>query len=270
MTFLLHHSALGSAEAANLAFVLHGVLGTGSNFRSLIKELADTRLDWRFILVDLRLHGRSLDAPPPDTLDACALDLVHLSQHLKQNPNAVIGHSFGGKVALAYAKRAPSALRQVWVLDSYPGAHRPDDGNEVVRVIRTLEQVAHVVRARHDFVDSLVERGLSTSISHWLSQNLVREGDHYRFRLDLGRIRELLEDYFAQDYWSMFRDPPPHQELHLVVAERSRRLNDEARARLSEYADQKRVHRYTLPNAGHWLHVDNPQGLIELLSRNLA
>lgn len=270
MTFLLHHSAVGGAGASKLAFVLHGVLGAGSNFRSLIKGLADVRPDWRFILVDLRLHGRSLDAPPPHTLDACALDLINLSEHLGQAPNSVIGHSFGGKVALAYSKRSPKGLGQVWVLDSYPGAHRPDDGHEVVRVIHTLEQVPTIVGNRQDFVDSLMEHGLSPGISHWLSQNLVREAEQYRFRLDLDRISELLSDYFAQDYWPLFREPPAGQELHLVVAERSQRLDAEARARLSEYADQRQIHRYTLPNAGHWLHVDNPQGLIELLRQNLA
>jgi len=269
MTFVLHHALVGDAQAPRVALVLHGVFGSGSNFRSLMKTLGTERPDWRFVLVDLRLHGRSLDAPPPHSLDACADDLAALTRELALDPAAVIGHSFGGKVALTYAKQPRTGLAQVWVLDSSPGAHTPGDDHEVVRVLRTLEAVGREFDSRESFVDALLERSLSPGIAHWLSQNLVREGGGYRFRLDLAAIRQLLDDYFQRDLWSVVEHPPPGVELHLVVAERSRRLNEEACARLSARADQEQVHRYTLPDAGHWLHVDNPNGLVTLLSQGL-
>lgn len=270
MTFVLHHATVGNAEAPHVALVLHGVFGSGSNFRSLMKSLAAERPEWRFVLVDLRLHGRSLSAPPPHTLTACAEDLVAFTQELALSPAAVIGHSFGGKVALTYAERPPASLEQVWVLDSNPGAHTPGDDHEVIRVLRTLEAIGREFDTRESFVDALLEQGLSVGIANWLSQNLVREAEHYWFRLDLKAIRVLLEDYFRRDLWPVVEHPPAKLEVHLVVAERSRRLNDEARARLGARADQRQVHRYTLPDAGHWLHVDNPTGLVALLSQGLA
>ena len=270
MTFVLHHASVGDAQAPHVALVLHGVFGSGSNFRSLMKTLTAERPDWRFVLVDLRLHGRSLAAPPPHTLAACADDLTELTRQLAQRPRAVIGHSFGGKVALSYAEQQPTGLEQVWVLDSYPGAHTPGDDHEVIRVLRTLEAVGRDFDSREAFVDVLLERSLSLGIANWLSQNLVRDAAGYRFRLDLPAIGELLADYFGRDLWSVVEHPPANLEVHLVVAERSRRLNDEARARLSARADQRQVHRYTLPDAGHWLHVDNPGGLVALLSAGLT
>jgi len=270
MTFVLHHAFVGNEQAPRVALVLHGVFGSGGNFRSLLKTLGAERPDWRFVLVDLRLHGRSLEAPPPHSLDACADDLAALTRELALDPAAVIGHSFGGKVALTHAARRPRGLGQVWVLDSSPGAHTPGDDHEVVRVLKTLEALGREFDTRETFVDTLLERSLSPGIAHWLSQNLVREADRYRFRLDMPAIRQLLDDYFKRDLWPVVEHPPPGVELHLVVAERSRRLNEEARARLSARADQRQVHRYTLPDAGHWLHVDNPNGLVALLSQGLA
>lgn len=270
MTFVLHHAFVGNEQALHVALVLHGVFGSGSNFRSLMKSLAAERQDWRFVLVDLRLHGRSLEAPSPHSLAACADDLTELTRVLALSPTAVIGHSFGGKVALAYAERRPVGLRQTWVLDSNPGAHRPGADHEVIRVLRSLEAVGREFDSREAFVDALLERSLSPGIAQWLSQNLVREGECYWFRLDLAAIAELLDDYFERDLWSVVEQPPPNVEVHLVVAERSRRLNDEARTRLSARADQRQVHRYTLPDAGHWLHVDNPTGLIALLREGLT
>jgi len=270
MSFALHHAFVGNEHASQVAFVLHGVFGAGSNFRSLIKTLAAQRQDWRFVLVDLRLHGRSLGAPPPHSLAACAEDLLDLSRTLAVEPAAIIGHSFGGKVALTYAERKPRALAQVWVLDASPGAHTPGPDHEVIRVLGSLQAVGQVFETRETFVDALLERGLSPGIAHWLSQNLVREGERYQFRLDLEAIGQLLDDYFRRDLWPVVEHPPAGIDLHLVVAERSRRLNEEARARLAARADQTRVHRYTLPDAGHWLHVDNPTGLIELLRGGLS
>ena len=39
-----------------------------------------------------------------------------------------MGHSFGGKVALLYARDVAASLRDVWVLDSPPGVRPLDEG----------------------------------------------------------------------------------------------------------------------------------------------
>jgi pimeloyl-ACP methyl ester carboxylesterase len=60
-----HHLFVGAEGAPHLAFLLHGVLGAGHNFRSFAKRLNDARPDIRFALIDLRYHGRrSLRHPP--------------------------------------------------------------------------------------------------------------------------------------------------------------------------------------------------------------
>jgi esterase len=52
--------------------------------------------------VDLRLHGGSTGFEPPHTLGAAADDVDRLVEHLDFHAAAVMGHSFGGKVALLY------------------------------------------------------------------------------------------------------------------------------------------------------------------------
>src|SRR4051812_5798794 len=104
-----------------LSFVLHGALGSGQNFSRFIQRLSQERPAYRYVLVDLRHHGDSRDAPAPNTLAACAADLRVLGEHLGRAPDLLIGHSFGGKVALEYARQGSAELRQVWVLDAVPG-----------------------------------------------------------------------------------------------------------------------------------------------------
>lgn len=95
------------------AFVLHGLLGSGRNWRSFSRTLvsslssASPPSDWKMVLVDLRNHGRSAEIdsllPPHDLVNA-ACDLANLvKSRAWMWPDVVIGHSMGGKVALQYA-----------------------------------------------------------------------------------------------------------------------------------------------------------------------
>ena len=52
-------------------------------------------------------------------------DLAGLETHLGRAADAVLGHSFGGKVALLHAGRAAPGPRQYWIVDSAPGGAVP-------------------------------------------------------------------------------------------------------------------------------------------------
>ena len=68
--------------------------------------------DWRAVLVDLRMHGASQDFSPPHTLAACVADLRALENSIGPF-HGVIGHSFGGKVALELVGAPPRFARRV-------------------------------------------------------------------------------------------------------------------------------------------------------------
>ncbi len=270
MAFVPACSLLGPETAPKFAFVLHGIFGAGHNFRSFIKRLLQARPDYRFGLVDLRLHGRSQGAPPPHTLAACAEDLHALAEELGVRARAVIGHSFGGKVALKYAERGVAAPEQIWALDSNPGRQQPDENHEVLRVLSALEQVELPAASRQAVVDSLMAKGLSSGTAHWLTTNLQRDGDRYRWQFDLKALRLLLQDYFKTDLWPFIEKPKSAPKIALVIAEQSDRFDPNLRARAQALPSDTCVQSYLLANSGHWMHVDNPDGLLSLLERGLV
>ncbi len=278
------HLIVGEPSARATGFVLHGVLGAGNNFRSFVKRLTARRPEWRFVLVDLRHHGHSQGAPPPNTLEACVGDLLQLSRELHTAPAAVIGHSFGGKVALAYGRAlagardvpgnadfeaARAGLRQIWALDSNPGPQTPSPDHEVVRVVSTLRALPGPFATRDQALRGLGERGLSSGLAQWLATNLERRGDSFAWRFDLAAIGALLDDYFRQDLWPYMDAARGAPEHHLVVAERSDRWTGSMRDRVRTVPPGASVVLHELANAGHWVHVDNPEGLLDILAGHL-
>ena len=271
MSFCLSHTILPNPSATKLALVLHGALGSGQNFKGFIRKLQQHCPDYRFVLVDLRHHGDSSGGPLPDTLRACAEDLVELGKHLGQEPHVLIGHSFGGKVCIEYAHLDTPSLEQVWVLDSNPGKQdvSHQSGHEIERVIAAVRNVPLPMVNRKDVIDSLIESGLSSGIANWMTTNLRSIEGGYRWAFDLDRIDALLVDYFEIDQWEFLAKARTAPEFHMVVAENSDRWNNNMREKLSSLDTSNNVYFHELKDSGHWVHVDNPEGLFEIFEKHL-
>lgn len=273
MSFVPAHTFVGEPSAGKFGIFLHGALGSGSNLRSLAGKLAKLRPDYRFCLVDLRHHGESQGAPAPNTLVACARDLDALIAELGQEPATLVGHSFGGKTALQFAALFPERLRQVWVLDSNPGAQEPTRDNEVIRVIDAVRRTTTPAAERGQVVAELMGQGLSSGTSNWLATNLQRAPEGFVWRFQLDAIYELMLDYFRVDLWPVLESQTADSDFHVVVAELSDRWAPENRARLESLSNASRergtVALHVVPQAGHWLHVDNPAFLLELMASHL-
>jgi pimeloyl-ACP methyl ester carboxylesterase len=120
---------------------------------------------------------------------------------------------------------------------------------------------------RQDVVPWLVEQGLSRGLASWMTTNLERRDDHYHWTFDLERIETLLSDYERRDLWpELEKRSNTAVGLHFVVAERSERLDAEIRGRLQRLASEGRLAYHLLEDAGHWLHVDNPSGLLRIMA----
>src|SRR5689334_12030746 len=95
--FVPHHAFVTdpAAQPAQWMLMLHGILGSGGNLRTLARRLVERAPGWGFLLVDLRMHGQSQGAPPPHTIAATAEDLMRLTAQLGLPIGGVLGHSFG-------------------------------------------------------------------------------------------------------------------------------------------------------------------------------
>ena len=253
----------GARPDRAIAF-LHGILGRGINLRTIARRLVEARPDWTAWLVDLRGHGGSPKGTPAPSLEAAARDVVNLATQAELALRAIVGHSFGGKVALEAARLGIlKSLDRVVVIDSAPGSTEPfRGGDSPLDVIDIIESLPREFASKSDFIRAAGAAGMTRTLADWLAGSLERENGHVDFSLDLNEIRALILDYFARDLWPVVEHPPGGVNVHLVIADRSGSYSPADRERaLRIAASSSQVTVDVLPG-GHWLHVDNLDGVL--------
>ncbi|MBI2376361.1 MAG: alpha/beta hydrolase [Deltaproteobacteria bacterium] len=259
---------VGANDAPRLAFILHGILGTGRNWQGFAEKWVRTHPSFRVALVDLRGHGGSLGATGPHTLARCADDLDALVSVLGA-PEFIIGHSFGSKVALTFAARKPVGIKSIWLVDAPPGQKSQQRRFEIERLIDAIERVPRPIESRESAVSSLAAQGVPDFVARWVATSLGGPAGRLELRLETAVIRELLADYFAQDRWDVVEDPQREVQLTFVRGTRSDRIEGENLERVRRLAAEGRVRLVEL-DAGHWVNSDDPSGLFRALEQELG
>ena len=254
------------AQPSRWMLLLHGLLGRGSNLLGLARRLAADDPDTGVVLPDLRMHGDSQHCAPPHTLARAAGDVRELVAALPVTVPALAGHSFGGKVALRLLDDPWPALESVFVLDASPSSRRDRPANDTtLRVIAALGAAPPRFESRQRFMEALERAGIDLGLRQWLAKNLVRDGAQYRFAIDLDAIAELLADYDRNDLWPIASAPPPSIRLAFAIGGRSASLSAAEQSRLRALARRGVIALHELPKAGHWVHVDDPDGVLRVL-----
>ncbi len=269
----LAHSTVvaeGAAPACWL-YVLHGIFGAGRNWASVARRVVERRPEWGAVLVDLREHGRSRGFPPPHTIAAAAGDVAALVRSTRRPATAVLGHSFGGKVALALARdhALDSGLAQLWIVDSLP-APVPEPQGDAWAMLQLLRRHPGPFADRADALAELEAEGVASGVAQWVSTNLEPGPDGtLEWRLDFDAMEALLRDFFAADLWSVVEQPPDDVRIRFVKASASRVLPPAMAERIRRIGQANgRVDLCTVAG-GHWLNADNPQAMVDLLSGHL-
>jgi len=256
------------------AVLIHGILGSRRNLLSFAKRLAQAFPSWQFLLVDLRCHGQtaSMDEPPegPNDVISAAKDVLQVLNHLKIYPHTLLGHSFGGKVAMSmvhqFGKQLPRPV-QVWVLDTVPGDVWCEAGDHPRDTIAHARTIRMPIATRKALVDSLTGAGFTIEGAQWMTTNLTPvvggSNGELTWTFDLEGIVDMYQSYEATDLWPMLETQPRGLEVDFVRAERSAfTWTDADIARIGSYGG--RVH--YLANSSHWVHIDNPEGLLDILA----
>lgn len=151
-----------------------------------------------------------------------------------------------------------------------------NQNDEVRDVLATLESLPSEIPSRKWLVSHLMGLGYSKALSDWIGTNLKKDGDHETWIFDLQNAKEMFDSYCEKSYWNLLENPPKGMEIVIVRAEKSDRWDQNAIERLQKLASREgsdslgKVSFCVLPNAGHWVHVDNPKGLLEIVATKIS
>lgn len=267
MPLLAHDVVAGASSTSDDVVVFaHGILGSRGNWRGFAKRFTDAAPTHKALLVDLRNHGESHGFDPPHTVEAAAADVAALCKHLGLRPRVVVGHSWGGKAMLRFALDDAS-VEVALAVDAPPGPRSFGvGGEEIDRVLAAVAAVPLPVTSRRELVADLVGRGLSDPIAQWMTTNLNGE---MRWKFNLENIPPMLLSFGKLDLWPALWSKREGLHVHLVRGGRSDRWSPAERGHVDEAVAARVVVDHVVDHAGHWVHTDDPQGLLSIVLASL-
>jgi pimeloyl-ACP methyl ester carboxylesterase len=239
--------------------ILHGLFGTGRNWRSIAQQLAERH---RVLAFDLRNHGAS---PWADGMSYGEMveDLGASLRARGIDHAALLGHSMGGKVAMLAALLHPAEVGRLVVVDIAPAPNPPT----LLAYVRAMRAVDLDDITRRSEVDARLSGAIPDGAERaFLLQNLIIDDGKARWRLNLEAIeREFPEilDFPDLPAGTAYQGP-----TLFVAGARSDYIRTEHEPTIRRLFPQARITR--IEGAGHWVHAEQPQAFLETVAPFLS
>ena len=253
---ILHAAETGTAApgAGRPVVLLHGLFGSARNFGAIARKLEEGA---RVLALDLRNHGASPHAPDM-SYAAMAADVIETLAARAALPAVLIGHSMGGKVAMRVALDRPEAVAGLVVADIAPVSY-PPHFRAIVAAMAALPLVPGLTRAAADA--ALTEAVPDPALRAFLLQNLM-PGAAPRWRIGLPEIAAALENPIGG--WEAPAGAQYPGRVMVIAGEHSDYIRPAHRPLFRALFPAARF--VTLRHAGHWLHADNPEGFLAVVT----
>jgi pimeloyl-ACP methyl ester carboxylesterase len=237
-------------------------------FSKIIVELAG---EYRVTCLDLRGHGLSSAPSEGYTSAHMAGDLKQLHAHLELQPALILGHSFGGVVAMHAARLYPEIVRGVILSDTYfPGLSHLEPHMEHAEVWQNLREsmlaVGADIGAKVDFrrlfdaLGPLTERQINILIDK-MGAPAVRWLDQLKPLTQTTAAEEVFQPAgFGEEEIAQVKQP--------VVALYDERTPFAATCRfLAEHLDD--VETDSVPGASHLALLESPEEFVRRVKLHL-
>jgi esterase len=239
--------------------ILHGLFGSGRNWRSIAQQLA---LRHHILAFDLRNHGGS---PWADGMSYREMveDLRAAFDRRRIVRPALLGHSMGGKVAMLAALLYPAEVDRLVAVDIAP-APNPPTLLSYVRALRAADLAGVTRRSEAD--TKLAAAVPNAAERAFLLQNLVVGDGTAHWRLNLEAIEREFPDIVG------FPELPANTAYGgptlFVAGARSNYIRQDHEPIIRRLFPRARITR--IDGAGHWVHAEQPKSFIETVSPFLA
>jgi esterase len=269
----LYQRQFGEVSRKPPLLLLHGMLGSSSNWQGVATRLAER--GYVCIVPDLRNHGRSPHDPSMD-YPLMAGDVLRMLDELEVSQVTAIGHSMGAKTAMWLALNYSDRVDRLVSVDMAP-VRSPNRFEPIFDALLSLD--LQRMGSRREADAHLAESLDNPLLRQYLLQNLIpvqnggepagvsgsddgaSPASSWRWRMNLGVLDAALEtilDFPQVDSLSAFQG----DALFLYGGESDYVSPDAAPAiqRLFPYARMRPI-----AGAGHWVYAEQPEAFLEAL-----
>ena len=223
--------------------IAHGLFGSARNWGVIAKRLSADR---HVISVDMRNHGDSPWFDSHQYVDLAA-DLAEVIAAHGGRAD-VLGHSMGGKAAMALALSQPDLINRLIVADIAPVAYTHTQAH-LIHAMRTVD--LSVIEKRSDADAALAHVEPNAGVRAFLLQSLDVKARKWRLNLDA--LEAAMPDTVG---WQDIDAQAQMPTLFLSGAD-SHYVLTEHRAAIKRLFPNARFAK--IPGAGHWLHAEKPR-----------
>lgn len=232
--------------------IIHGFLGMSDNWKSFGSQYAAE--GFQVHIIDLRNHGRSFHSND-FTYDLMVNDILEYCQQYNLTNISVIGHSMGGKVAMLFATTYNELVEKLIVADIGAKYYAPHH-QEILAGLNTVDFSEKPDRTRveeilYPYIPDFGTRQFLMKSLFW------KESGQLAFRFNLKVFNEKIEEIGkALPEQNRYEKP-----TLFIRGGNSNYVLDTDLPEIKKHFPNFELK--TIPNAGHWLHAENPKLFFE-------
>ena len=254
---VLHSNIIGSGD--DHFIILHGFLGMGDNWKTHAKNLSEK--EYCVHLVDQRNHGRSFWSDKFD-YDVMVNDLLQYLNHHGIKQCVVLGHSMGGKTAMAFALNYPDRVQKLIIADIAPKYYAPHH-QKILAGLSTLnleEVSSRKAAAEHlkNFIPEAGTRQFLLKNLYWVSEGKLG------LRINVAVLKNAAEAIGA----AIQSQKQYHQPTLFLYGGNSNYINPMTDTEILKYFPKAEI--IEIKGAGHWLHAEKPLLFFKTLTQWLV
>jgi esterase len=227
--------------------ILHGLFGQSDNWNTLAKQISEE--GYEVYAVDQRNHGLS----PHSTIwdyHSMSKDVEELVTDLNLENCILLGHSMGGKTAMQFAIEHSTRLDKLIVADIAPRYYSPHH-QSVLKGLLAID--FKIIKTRKEAEQLLSEHIDDNGTRQFLLKNIYwKDNGEMDWRFNLTVINKKIENVGEAIQSNGSCETP----TLFVRGEKSDYILDSDLDLIKEIFPRSYVE--TVPNAGHWIHAEQP------------
>jgi pimeloyl-ACP methyl ester carboxylesterase len=235
--------------------ILHGFLGMSDNWKTIGLQFATN--GFQVHLLDLRNHGRSFHSDE-FSYELMVQDVYEYCLANNLEKINMIGHSMGGKTAMLFAVTYPERIEKLIIADIgpkfYPQHHQT--------ILQGLNAVDFSKKPSRSEVEEIMSHYITDfGTRQFLLKSLYwQEPGQLAFRFNLAVFNKKIEEIGkALPENAVFSKPT----LFIRGGKSDYILNEDFENLKKHFPDSTIE---TIPDAGHWLHAENPKMFCKIAS----